>query len=215
MLVEYDPDSEWFATLLTMIASALRTDHPTEYFTALHSPAEVRAHLRRMGMDIARLEEIGTFRLVDTFSAGLGLKSEEKFFEESPKLADQSIEIAKQIKSSSVELRRRFGVSDSPPVYLRYNDEKSVIEFYSARILLRNRTLQRAGMTFIPKGMYSTFLYRSLELIYDGIIDIVLQDSPEGPKNLMRIRSFKMSEHDKGWRQLKIGENFEVTLEKQ
>ncbi len=214
VLVEYDPDSEWFAMLLTLIAQALRMKHPTEYATGLHSPKEVRGYLTKMGIDVEQEESKGTFALADAFSAEVGLKSEEKLFESPMKVEDASIEVGKDIKTLAEERRRKFGIGDDLPLLLRHNDEKTVIDFYRNRMVVRARILERAGITFVPGSIYSAFLYRNLELVYDGIMDARLQDSPEGLKNLVRIRSFKMVSHDKRWHELSVGKNLEVTLDR-
>jgi KaiC/GvpD/RAD55 family RecA-like ATPase len=213
VLVEYAPDSEWFALLLTLVAQALRVEHPTQYATGLHSPKEVRGYLSKMGIDVEQHEGRGTFVLIDSFSVEAGLKSEEKFFDENLRIEDASIEAAQHIKAPPDRLRRNFGIGDQLPLYLRHNDEKTVVDFYRNRMLLRARVLERAGLTFIPTGIYSAFLHNNLELVYDGIMDIRLQDSPEGLKNLIRIRSFKMVSHDKRWHELSVGKNLEVTLQ--
>jgi KaiC/GvpD/RAD55 family RecA-like ATPase len=53
-----------------------------------------------------------------------------------------------------------------------------------------------------------------LEDANDGIIDLRLDETGEVVKNLIRIRKMQNVSFDSRWHPLKIGENFEVTLEK-
>ena len=47
----------------------------------------------------------------------------------------------------------------------------------------------------------------------DGVIDLRLVDEGESTKDLIRIRSMRDVSHDRDWHELKIGSNFEVTVQ--
>ena len=66
----------------------------------------------------------------------------------------------------------------------------------------------------IIDGIHSDWAYKQLEVAVDGIIDFKLDESGEETRDIMRIRNMKNASYDRRWHQLKIKENFEVTLEK-
>lgn len=66
----------------------------------------------------------------------------------------------------------------------------------------------------IMKGVHSDWVYRQLEGAVDGVIDFKVEESGDEVRNLMRIRVMRNVGFDSRWQQLKIGDNFEVTLEK-
>jgi KaiC/GvpD/RAD55 family RecA-like ATPase len=63
------------------------------------------------------------------------------------------------------------------------------------------------------KGVYSDYIYKSMEAAVDGIIDFKLEEEGKSTSDLMRIRSMRNVHFDREWHELKIGDNFEVTLE--
>jgi len=51
-----------------------------------------------------------------------------------------------------------------------------------------------------------------LEAADDGVVDFKLDESTDPPTNMMRIKNIRNVSFDGRWHQLKISENFEVTL---
>jgi KaiC/GvpD/RAD55 family RecA-like ATPase len=52
-----------------------------------------------------------------------------------------------------------------------------------------------------------------MEAAVDGIIDFKLEEEGKRTRDLMRIRSMRNVHFDREWHELKIGDNFEVTLD--
>src|SRR5712691_10308597 len=55
-IVEYDPDSPWYETSLTLTSEALKQGVRTEYHVFTHPPNQIRDDLNRLGLDVTRLE---------------------------------------------------------------------------------------------------------------------------------------------------------------
>ena len=70
------------------------------------------------------------------------------------------------------------------------------------------------GIRGIAKGVHSEWAYKQLETAADGIIDFRLDEAVDPPQNLIRLRSMRNVGFDGRWHLIKIGETFEVTLEK-
>ena len=54
LLVEFDPDSAWYETSLTIAAEALRNGHKALYHTLQHPPADIEHDMRKFGLDLGR-----------------------------------------------------------------------------------------------------------------------------------------------------------------
>ena len=63
-------------------------------------------------------------------------------------------------------------------------------------------------------GIHSEWVYRRWEGASDGIIDFKLEERDGRTRNIMRIRNMRNVGFDSQWHPLKVGGNFEVTIEK-
>jgi len=66
----------------------------------------------------------------------------------------------------------------------------------------------------VMSDVHSKWVYKRFEGASDGVIDFKLDETTDPAQNVFRIRSMRNVGFDGGWHRLKIGENFEVTLEK-
>lgn len=72
-LVEFEADSVWYETSLTITAQALKSGVRTEYHTFMHSPNKVREGLTNLGLDVKNLEQEDVLRILDTYTVTTGL----------------------------------------------------------------------------------------------------------------------------------------------
>jgi hypothetical protein len=95
---------------------------------------------------------------------------------------------------------------------LRYNSEKSFIEFHATRLLPSLRGRRRTHFLSFTKGVHSDLFYKSMESLADGIFDLKLDTSGEEPVNMLRLRSFKRGPHNPKWQRLQVKPDFSVSL---
>jgi len=130
------------------------------------------------------------------------------------KVADLSIDYSREVipsTRSSDHLR----VMDDALVLLRFNDERSYIDFWRTRLVpTTGPNSKSTALPSAPKGVYPEYIYKTFEVTADGIIDFKLEEDGKTTRDLIRIRSMRNVHFDREWHELKIGENFEVTLEK-
>ena len=62
-LVEFEPNSLWYETSLTIAAQALKAGVRTQYHTFMHVPVEVREALQNLTTNLESLENEDRFRL--------------------------------------------------------------------------------------------------------------------------------------------------------
>jgi KaiC/GvpD/RAD55 family RecA-like ATPase len=217
ILVEYDPSSQWYAASIAIAAGWLKQGGSVSYNTLAQPPTNVRNALKRIGVDPVSLEAEPAapserLRIWDWYTQTLGLKSTEKLT--SPiKAADLSIMFSReQFKMEPDPLRLR--ITDDWSTFARFNDEKSMVEFTLTRAIPLATVLKATGIAGLMRGVHSEWVYSRIEAANDGIVDVKAEEVGGEVKNLFRIRTMRNVGFDSRWHTLKIGENFDVTVER-
>ncbi len=223
ILVEFDPASQWYNASLTIAAGWIRSGGVSSYNVYDQPPENARLQLKRLGLDVEALEKDEKLRIIDWYTIQLGQKSKLKYAADSLKVADLSILHTKaMIPSTGTPFPGtgyRLGpdvlrIGDDELVLLRFNDEKSFIDFWRTRDIPVAPARKSTSIVGGVKGVYSEYIYKSLETSVDGIIEFKLEEEGKSTRDLVRIRSMRNVHFDRDWHELKIGDNFEVTLEK-
>ena len=213
ILVEFNPASQWLNASVTVAAGWLRTGGGVSYVAFSRPPDDVRSQLRELGLDIEELERTDRLWITDAYSASMGQKSKERFAVESLKAADLSIWIGREAMADS-PAPEFLTIADNISVLDRFNAERNWVEMYLTRPIPMSKVRQITTLNGIIEGIHSDWTYKQLEAAVDGIIDFKLDESGEETRSMMRIRNIQNASCDRRWHQLKIKENFEVTLEK-
>ena len=223
LLVEYDPTSAWYQASISIAAEWLRGGGVVSYHIASQPPQNIRSQLAQLGLDVGQLEATDKLRVFDWYTATLGRKSNEKLAFYSLRAADLSVLFSKYLMTTEQFTPDLFPPQPSPDwlrilddvsCLARFNEEKSWVEFVKTRMVPIASLWQSTGIVGIIKGMHSDSTYKNLEASCDGVIDFKLDETGEEAKSMIRIRSMRSVGFDSKWHTLKIGENFEVTLEK-
>src|SRR5215831_16823668 len=72
-VVEFESNSLWYETSLTIAVQAIKNGLKTQYHTFMHIPGEVRRDLLKLGIDSMKLEADDKFRLLDGYTRLTGL----------------------------------------------------------------------------------------------------------------------------------------------
>ena len=213
ILVEYDPASQWHNASITMTAGWLRTGGRADYDTFAHPPDDIRIQLTRIGLEPEVVEREEKLNITDWYTATLGQKSKEKHSHESLRISELSIYFAQTIMRGEPEPDHLYMVDDES-TFARFNDEKTWVELELTRIMPGFKRRKAIGMCSVMKGILSEWVYKRLEGASDAVVDFKVDESSDEVRNLMRIRLMRDVHFDSRWHHLKIGENFEITLEK-
>jgi len=222
LLVEYDPTSAWYQSSLNIAAGWLREGGAVTYHVATQPPENIRSQLAQLGLDVGQLEANGKLRVFDWYTATLGRKSKETYAFYSLKAADLSVLFGKYLMATQpgIELIPPqpspdwLRILDDASCLGRFNEEKSWVEFVRTRIVPIASLWKSTGIGGIIRGIHSEWAYKNLEAACDGVIEIKQDETSGEAKNLIRIRSMRGVGFDSRWHELKVGENFEVTVEK-
>jgi len=213
ILVEYDPASQWYNASITMAAGWLRTGGSVAYNASAQSPDKVRSQLIAHGIQVGELEKSGKFSIIDFYTATLGQKSKEKNAVASLKVADMSIFVAKNIMQGpqAPDLLR---LTDDHSVLSRFNEEKMWVEYLLTRSVPSVSMTSQIGVRAVMKNVHSDWVYKKLEGAHDGILEFNLEEVGNTSKDVLRIKTMRNAIFDRQWHELKISDNFEVTLQK-
>jgi len=218
LLVEYDAASQWYRASVNIAREWLRDGGEVGYNVAAQLPDSLRSQLRKLGLKVEELETDGKLEVWDWYSATLGQKSSEKFVGASSlKAADLSIAISKdELKPAMAgeAYPRYLRIWDNSSVLARFNDDRAWVEFLVTRIFPSAFYTKSTLIVGVIRGVHSDAVYRQLEDAADGVIDFKIEDIGEKTRDVLRIRSMRNVSFDREWHRLKIGENFEVSLDK-
>jgi len=108
-----------------------------------------------------------------------------------------------------------LAITDSQGVLERFNDDKAWLEIVLTRFITGRKSRSQIAIRGIANGLHNDSVYRQLEAAADGVIDFKLEETANGvTRDVMRIRNMRNQHFIRGWQTLRIGENFEITLEK-
>ncbi len=216
LLVEFDPDSLWYETSLTVAAQAVKAGIRTDYHTLQHPPDDIGKAFGRFGLDVKKLENEDMLWIQDSYTVQTGLNApqdQSDYTQVSLKLSDWSIGLAKDIKLGMPEVwKRRLHIDDNSTVLLQYNEEKAFIDFWRTRFIPHSRTRECVVLQSFVKGVASTQFYKQFESLCDGIIDFKVEEGEKEVQHYVRVRSLRGRGCDSRWRQLRLSDNGEVTL---
>ena len=213
LLVEYDAASQWYNASITMTAGWLRTGGKADFGTFTQPPNDVRAQMKRLGLEPEVLEREGRLIITDWYTATLGQKSNEKESHESLKISDLSIHFAQTLFRGEPE-PDMITTADDESTFARFNDEKTWMELELTRVIPGVKRRRITSLFPVMNGVHSEWVYKRWEGVSDVIIDFKVDACGDEVRNLMRIRLMRNVHFDSQWHALKISKNFEVTLEK-
>lgn len=216
LLVEFDPSSQWYNACATMAAGWVKGGGSVGYNGFIQPPDNVRMQLTRFGLNVNELERSDRLRVYDWYTPTLGRKSKEKYGIDSLKVADQSINFRlteDDLNNPDEEWPESLRIVDNFSTLARFNDEKFWIEFMLTRVFPIGQVRKSTLVFGIMKGVHSEWAYRQLEGSAEGIIEFRLGEVDEKTRDLMQIRTMRNVHFNRELTELKVGENFEVTLQ--
>ncbi|MGA2239612.1 MAG: adenylate/guanylate cyclase domain-containing protein [Candidatus Bathyarchaeia archaeon] len=215
VMVEFEPDSVWYETSLTIAAHAIREGTKTLYHTFRHLPDDIRRALRRFGLDVKKLEKNGTFEIVDSFTiqTGIAVPETEYAVSRSLNVSDWGMSVAEVIKSGMPEEDRRWlHIDDDCSVLNKYNSESAIIEFNRTRGIPLSRIEEGIQLNAHLKGVASDSFYKQMESMSGGIVDFKSGESEGKIENYVRVRAMVGRTFDSRWHRLLLQENGEVAI---
>lgn len=217
-VVEFDADSLWYETSLTIAALALKDGMKTEYHVFQHFPGEVREALSRFGIDTRRLETEGLLDIWDSYSETVDYEAEMRKLSSST--ANQFVSTPQKplnVSASAVRWKDRASkgysavdkrwlhIDDNTSIFLQYNSEKDLVDNWRTILLpLAIRARETPHFLGFVKGVGSAGFYSKFEALCDGIIDVKSQQEGDQVAHYLRIRLLRGKSCDTSWHRLRL-----------
>ena len=225
-LVEFDPNSLWYETSLTITAHELKAGIKTQYHTFMHIPGEIRRDLLKLGVDTKKLEDADRFRMIDSYTplTGLPIQPESsRLFSGRERLAlndptyleKYTASIATLLHQGASEADKGWlHIDDNTSIFNNYFKEDDILKIFQTRILQVTRILDLSVFHAVVAGVWSNSFYKQFEAWCDGVIDFKAEENEGQVENYVRVRSIRGMSCDSRWRHLHLEKNSEVVLEK-
>lgn len=210
MLVEFDAASQWYNASVGIMVGWVEQGGSVEYVTAAQQPDGIRKRLNRFGLDVSKLENEDRVWIGDLYTPTLRQKLNDPEAG-SLKAADLSILIAKNLSKPPVlDLLLFF---DNMSTLARFNDDRAWVELCLTRVIPLASSRNVTIINGITRGVHEDWIYKTLESAHDCIIDFKLDETGEQTRNMIRARSMRNVGFDSRWHDLRIGPNFEVSIQ--
>ncbi len=228
VLVEFDPEGQWFPLSRTISARWLQNGSRVIYGAMSRPREEIIAALERLGVNAGECERAGRLRIDDYHAATLSLDkggTEIQTVDDtylrlwSARIADMSVGQLRSLKGQLPPLSKWsddqsdvLALADSFSPYLRFNDEKAFLEWMETRNLPLNRKLGRVILDGISRRIHSESFYARLEGAFDGLVEVRALEREDEIRNMLRIRNLRGQPHDARWHEIKLDSKGEATL---
>lgn len=218
-LVEFEPHSLWYEISLTMAAGALKRGVKTEYHVFQHTPREVRAALKDMGVDVQRFEAQGSFRIMDTYTPTTPLKGREEGRPE-PMLSGSVPDAGRWEKVIRGRLedgfeedeKRWLHIDDNEAVLLQFSDEEYVVNGWRTALVPMAKARELLMVNALLTGVASDRFYRKREAAADAIVDVKSIEEGRRLQHYVRVRALRGAKFDSSWRKIELFEPSRVRL---
>jgi KaiC/GvpD/RAD55 family RecA-like ATPase len=224
-IVEFDPDSLWYETSLTIAALALKQGIKTEYHVFQHFPSESIEVFSKLGVDAKKLEKEGLLSMWDSYTQTLQYETEKEKHraEQNQWLSthDKPIDVVKSAAAwaeraragYSEQHKRWLHIDDNTGIILQYNDEKDMIDAWRTGALPYGiRARETPHFLAFVKGAASDVFYTKFEALCDGIIDLKAQEEGNQIENYIRVRMLRGKTFNSHWHRLQLDSRGEVRL---
>jgi KaiC/GvpD/RAD55 family RecA-like ATPase len=126
-----------------------------------------------------------------------------------------SLSIGKMITRSTTQFASRndFVVADNASAFMRYNDERTFMQWFD-RMISGLRQLKGVRLYGFTKRSHSEALYAYLESLADGVIELDHRENAGVLEHFVRIKSMKGMSHPSDWRRLLMNPDGRMQLSK-
>ncbi len=223
-VVEFDSDSLWYETSLTIAALALKQGTKVEYHVFQHFPTEAVEAFSRLGVDATKFEKEGLLSVIDSYTQTMEYEGEKKTDGRPYRIAktrDKPLDLVKSAENWAKEAKagytdrdkRWLHIDDNTGIFLQYNDEKTLIDKWRTAILPYSvRARETPHFLAFAKGAASDEFYSQFEASCDGILDLTAREEGGRVENYIRVRTLRGKTFDSSWHHLQLMNTGEVRL---
>jgi KaiC/GvpD/RAD55 family RecA-like ATPase len=181
--------------------NGLLMGEPCIYVTTNETPEEIKASMKTFGLDIQQYEKSDMVRIVDGCSWKLGRASSSEYAVDSQQNYLTAISI--KIKKARENLKYTRLVLDSVSELSALSNKGAVLKFLQV-LTARIRLDGGKAIFTVASGAHDDHFLNLIRLIFDGILEMRIDDSGKEIKRLLRIFSLKGAKHKTTWTPFEI-----------
>jgi len=171
------------------------------YVTTNETSEEIKKSMKKFGLDIEQYEKKKLACIVDGCSWKLGRMSSSEYAIDSQQNYLTAISI--KIKKARQNLKNVQLVFDSVSELTALSNQDAVLNFLQV-LTARIRLDGRKAIFTVASGAHDDHFMNLLRLIFDGILEMKVDDSGKEIKRLLRIFSLKGARHKTIWTPFEI-----------
>jgi len=192
VLILSDPGGGEENLLAHFVSQHLQADKYVAYVTLDNSPPNVRqivqTHARSEGVDWAKLI------FVDGYSKTVGVESEEPHVVDPENLSGISIAISELMTKNTISLM----ILDSFNTLIRKRGLRSAVEFLRVLVARTRQAKCPCFVTMNRKAFHPAFVASAQDTV-DGVIELKVDESPEGLARSLRVLKMVGVRHLTTW----------------
>jgi KaiC/GvpD/RAD55 family RecA-like ATPase len=179
----------------------LLAGEPCVYVTASESPEELKNSMQNYGFNIIPYENNQMFRVIDCCSWRLGKRSSSDY--SIGNQHDLLTAVSINIKKATKDLKNIRFVFDSISEITSMCNQDAVLNFLQT--LAGRLRLQGSKAIFtVASGAHPSYFMNLLRTMFDGILEMQIDESGNELKRLFRIFSLKGATHKTSWTTFEI-----------
>jgi class 3 adenylate cyclase len=215
-LIEFQPNSLWFETALTIASQALRAGVRTDFHTFQHPPVDARRAMAAQGIDVPKMEGDRLLRILDSYTlqTGLGAPSSHEPYEfASRSLRMQDWKAATPGVLDRPEEHRVLHIDENDSVLAQYNREAEILDFFRTRMFEGARRNEILFLHAFTTRTHSPRFYGAFESLADIVVDFESREERGHLAQRVRVRKVRDRAADVRWRAVHVLPDGAVALQ--
>lgn len=188
----------------TFARIALESGRPLVYLPSGETAEDVRGEFHKAFVksygEVPPPGEDNELRILDYYSALMGKKAESKYCLSS--LANLT-ELSITLKAAWEGLTKSCLVVDDLTAIAQEAGEDVTLKFLR-QLLAKIRGIQALGLFSMTTGILELRFQNSLLTMFDGVLEMKIQEGPEGLERFIRIYSLRGQKHSTKWTRFEI-----------
>jgi KaiC/GvpD/RAD55 family RecA-like ATPase len=183
---------------------ALQSGRPVVYLPSSETAADLRRDMRKAFAkgykEATVLDEDGAFRILDCYSALMGMKPETKYaLTNLANLTDLSI----TLKAAWGGLAKSCLLVDDLTSIVQEAGTDVTLKFLR-QLLAKIKATETLGLFSLTTEILEPRFQNALVSMFDGVLEMKIQDGPEGLERYLRIYSLRGQKHSTKWNRFDI-----------